>query len=135
MNLHNSTISPKPCSYCGKTNHNSLQCFDKPRVPLKKKKLETYEKELETKHGWFKANPGPSYECYLQISELCPKLLTRDTVIQEHMIPKSRGEKYKYDIKNIRPACEFCNFIKGSRTLENLAKDYPSLTRLVGHEV
>lgn len=102
-------------------------CFNKPRGTIRNTSRKTDQRWIDTKVAWFKQNPGPTYECYLKISIYCPRKLTLETLVLEHVIPKSRGEKYKYDIANIRPSCKFCNFIKGSRTIPDMIKYYPHL--------
>lgn len=91
------------------------------------------DKRLEdraTREKWIEANPPDEYgywDCYLQISPMCPKCLTIQTMSIEHMIPKNRGSEYRHDLSNLRPSCIPCNGLKGSRTVKSLAGDYPHL--------
>lgn len=121
------------CSICGSDYHSSVTCFQKRRKPIKSKSDKTATKDLAFKGAWLQANPGDiergKWECYLQISELCPKILTIETLTREHVKPKGTNKSLKYQISNVRPACTWCNAIKSSRTLENLAKEYPHLEK------
>lgn len=121
-----------PCSYCGKTDHDSLACFDKPRVPMGFESSKTHKQRLATKKEWRELNPPDEYGnwyCYLQISPNCPKILTAETLTQEHVMPKVKAPERRFDVTNIAPACNFCNTLKGSRTLEKLALTYPQLQK------
>lgn len=118
-----------PKKYCDQCNvtHTTLMCYQKPRKTIKTKKDLTWDQTIAK---WRLANPGP-YECYLQIASLCIIKLDDATLTLDHVIPKSRGAKFKYDINNLRPACRYCNSLKGSRTLEALAREYPRLNQYV----
>lgn len=125
------------CKICGSYWHYQSFCSRKPQTQINRNKLgkirprnKTVQREREFKNQYLQDNPPDQwgyYLCYLQIHPLCPKRLTVEQMTLEHIIPAGRGEKYKYDPKNIKPACAFCNGLKGSRTLEALAKDYPHL--------
>lgn len=121
------------CTYCGKTNHTSIACFNKPRKAIKRISDKTVIKDLESRGEWLQANPGDiergKWLCYLQISEQCPKILTIETLTREHVKPKGSHHSLKYNIANIKPACYFCNSLKGSRSIESLAKDWPHLEK------
>jgi 5-methylcytosine-specific restriction endonuclease McrA len=123
-------MTKKYCDGCNVT-HTTLMCFKKPRST--KKKIKTDLTWDQTVSKWHLANPAIHglWECYLQISSLCPRQLDKDQLTLEHVIPKVRGRKYKYDINNIKPACVYCNSIKGSQTLEALVKSYPQLNYLI----
>jgi 5-methylcytosine-specific restriction endonuclease McrA len=77
-------------------------------------------------------NPGNAgyWDCYLRISLICLGQMDEQRLTLEHVIPKGRGEKYRYDPNNIKPACAYCNSLKGSRTIKSLTKDYPHLKAL-----
>lgn len=113
------------CDGCGVT-HTPTLCFNKPRLPIRPKPDLTWD---QTKAKWKLANPKP-WRCYLQIAPLCVKNLDDDTLTLDHVIPKNRGRKYKYDYKNLRACCVYCNGLKGSRTLASLAEEYPQIKRL-----
>lgn len=96
-----------------------------------------YERRMadkETRLKWIEQNPPDQYGywfCYLQISDMCLKRLTEQTMTIEHMTPKNRGTKFRHDLDNIKPACVPCNGLKGSRTIQSLVKDYPHLKYLL----
>ena len=125
------------CNFCEEFGHYEFQCFKKPRQPINRNKIgrirpknKTVQQEREFKNQWIQDNPPDQYgfwTCYLQIHPNCPVRISIELLALEHVIPKSRGKKYKYDPKNIRPSEYWCNSLKGSRTLESLAKDYPHL--------
>lgn len=137
----------KPCKICGGLSHTAAFCYQKANKPIKIKSYlprsrklipaeskKAYSRRVQTYHKWMKANPPNSdghWLCYLQISELCPKRLVRETLTLEHVITRSKAPELKYDITNIRPACGWCNKMKGSRTLEQLAKNFPHLLQYV----
>lgn len=116
------------CKYCKKEGyHSQLMCFNKPRRPIKSKVDLTWR---DTVSKWKLANPpnlNGNWICYLQISKMCLGRIDKHSLTLDHVIPKSRGIEYKYDINNLKPCCMPCNSLKGSRTLENLSKDYPQL--------
>lgn len=97
---------------------------------MSKKALRDREFRLE----WIKNNPpnlNGNWICYLQISTLCLQRLDKQTLTLEHIVPKGRGEEYRYNENNIKPACAPCNGLKGSQTLESLAKTYPHLRKYI----
>lgn len=98
-------------------------CFDKPRKPIKHKPDLTWQQTIAK---WHLANPEP-WVCYLNISDMCIRDLDRDILTLDHVIAKSKGKKFKYDYLNLKAACIFCNGLKGSRTLKNLAREFPHL--------
>lgn len=112
------------CKYCqAETNHTSIMCFNKPRRPIRQVSKKTLRKEQETKRLWFENNPPDSkgvWLCYLRISPWCPVKLTRSTIELDHVKPRSGNPHLKYDITNLRPACTYCNQLKGSRSLESI---------------
>ena len=120
----------KPCKYCGRTDHYSIACFNKPRGRIKPKSDKYYQQEMDTKWQWFKLNPPDEngyWNCYLSISPMCPIRLNRDTLRLEHVKPRARYPELKFDVTNLKPACSWCNMIKGSSELEELVEDYPHL--------
>lgn len=109
-------------------------CFYKPRVRIRKESPKAYAHRQETKSAWLLANPpdeNGEWGCYLKISELCPKKVNIDTLIQEHVKPRKRHPELKYSIDNIRAACEWCNRLKSGMELEDLAEIYPHLKPLI----
>lgn len=97
-------------------------------------KGERREADKQTRLKWIEQNPPDEYgywDCYLRISNLCLKRVDIQTMSIEHMTPKNRGSEYRHNLNNIRPSCMPCNGLKGSRTLESLAKEYPHLQKLL----
>lgn len=121
---------PKPCSYCGKSNHYSINCFDKPRKPIRRESAKAYAHRQETNSAWLLANPpdkNGQWQCYLQISKLCLKFVDKKTLVHEHVRSKRRHPELKHVITNIKASCTACNKAKASQELEDLAKTYPHL--------
>ncbi len=118
-------LNPKnQCKYCGESTHTSLMCLKKPRRPLKKESEKTKSKRIAVSREWFKLNPPSpkgTWECYLQISPECPRVLTRSTITLEHVKSRARHPELKYDITNLKPSCAPCNFLKGSLDVEELS--------------
>lgn len=101
---------------CGKCAYNK---YAKPRKPIKKigKVAKAW---IGERKQWIENNPPDEYgywTCYLQIAPLCPKRIDIDQLTLDHVIPKSRHQKTE-----LKPACVYCNGLKGSRTLDNLNK-------------
>lgn len=72
-----------------------------------------------------------SWTCYLRISPECPVFLDESTVTLEHVMSKIRHPKLRWRTENILPACTFCNEIKGSLSVQELAVKYPILQELI----
>lgn len=118
------------CKYCGSELHYSITCFLKPRRPIKSISEKTYSKKQQTDRLWYKLNPPDGkglWYCYLQIAQECPYKLTASTITLEHVRSKARYPQLKFVVTNLRAACGFCNKIKGSKDIEELAKTYPHL--------
>lgn len=111
------------CKYCGSSTHTTLMCLNKPRVPIRQESEKARSKRTATSREWYRLNPpdeNGTWICYLQISPRCPRILTRSTITLEHVKSKVRHPELKYDVNNLKPACEFCNKLKGSLDLEDL---------------
>ena len=109
-------MANKYCDGCGVT-HTSIMCFSKPRRPIKNESEKAKSKRTQTGRRWFELNPPDDkgvWICYLQISIVCPVKLTRSTIRLEHVKSKVRHPELKYDVDNLRPACDNCNKLKGS---------------------
>lgn len=133
----NSTIKPKPCKECGSMWHSAM--YHKPRKPIAVNKplkrstkpirfeaVKTREKRKATEAAWFAANPPDRngfWWCYISKHPLCPKRLTRETLVLEHNLSKARRKDLQFDISNIYPACRHDNKAKGSLS----AKEYMEL--------
>jgi hypothetical protein len=46
--------------------------------------------------------------------------MTRETLQLDHVLPRSEYPEFKYDVFNLAEACDKCNHMKGSRTLEKI---------------
>lgn len=118
------------CLKCGKRAYSDycVRCKPRKRInPIGK----TAKKNKATTEAWRAQNT--EFVCYLQISPMCLVWLDEQTAVPEHTIPKGRGQEFAHDITKIRAACTFCNQLKGSRTLESLAKEFPHLLVLTKH--
>ena len=128
-------MKSNPCKYCGGATHTSLMCFHKPRNRIRKESPKAYAHRQETKSAWLLENPADDngeWECYLQISDVCPIKLNADTLVLEHVKSRSTSPELRYVISNIKASCEFCNRLKGSKSLELLAEYYPKLNKYLG---
>lgn len=77
---------------------------------------------------WFKNHP-PShegyYECYLQISPRCPKFMLPAHTTLDHVKARSSNPGKRRKQQNFKPACRWCNQLKGSISLDRIKKLYP----------
>lgn len=114
----------KPCKFCGQTNHFPYQCRLNPK---KKKYLKSQGKTAKqwkvTRDTWIKKNP-PSHEgyweCYLKIHPNCPRWLDIYSLTLDHVVPRSKDGSIKFSQSNLKPACSWCNEMKGSRKLDEV---------------
>lgn len=121
-------IKPKPCKWCKGTNHQSFQCRLRPRKPPKPKvrkplkrsgpiKVKLDEEWERTKAEWFEENPPDHsgyYYCRLDPCFFPGSPMTKSETRLDHELPKGKFPKLKYDKKNLRPAHDYCNSVKGS---------------------
>lgn len=124
----------KPCRYCEGMGHWSFQCFQKPRKGIEPESRMAKKQRISTATRWFRQNPPDQdgyWYCYLRISSMCPVKLTRRLVTLEHVYPKVKRPDLKYNTRNIKPACPFCNKLKGSRTVQQLSKAFPHLAEMI----
>lgn len=122
----------KMCKNCGSSyvQWNSLQkhcqkcaynLYAKPKKQITRwgKKSKEW---MEKRHEWIKAHPPINgyWECYLKISPMCLGQVDIDQLTVDHVIPKSNAQNYsnRNDDSNLKPACVFCNNMKGSKSLE-----------------
>lgn len=108
--------------------------FHKPRKPLAKESPKTRRLRRYTANDWFRLNPpdeNGEWECWLQISTLCPKQVIRETITLEHVYPKVRYPELKFAVENIKPSCSFCNKMKSSKTPEDLARAFHHIAILI----
>ena len=127
----------KPCKYCKKTGHFPYQCLSNPKViarqktglkrtPIKKVGKRT-QQWFDARTKWIEDNPPPIentyWQCYLQIHPWCPVRIDVKHLTLDHVISRSSDPSLRLDPNNLRPACEYCNNMKGSRTLEQVNRD------------
>lgn len=128
-------LNPKNyCKHCKSINHTTLMCPSKPRKLLKKESDKTRSKRTAVNREWFILNPPTpkgTWECYLQITPECPRVLTRSTITLEHVRSKARYPELKFDVTNLKPSCSACNKSKQSLDLEDLVKDFPRLQQYI----
>jgi 5-methylcytosine-specific restriction endonuclease McrA len=78
---------------------------------------------------WFKNHP-PShqgyYKCYLQISPSCIRYMTKSQTTLDHVKARSSSPGKRRRQQNFKPACSYCNRLKGSKTLARIKKEYPN---------
>lgn len=138
----------KDCSLCGNKTHTAFSCR-KRRKPLKQSPFKSkhtnfnkvsakkQRKHDQLKREWFAENPPDykgGYTCYLQISQDCPKWVSKKDVTLEHVYSKAGYPELVYVTFNIKPACSLCNGIKLSNTVEKLAVIYPQLVPMINSE-
>lgn len=128
----------RACIHCGSLLHYKTFCRQAPkkpiitRQPIPQESKKTNAKRVKTANQWFRENPPDEtnhWECYLQISVLCPKRLSRGLLTLEHVRPKVKNPELRFVVSNIKPSCSFCNRLKGSRTLEQLVVNWPYLVK------
>ena len=119
------------CKHCGAVGkHYSWQCPHQPTKPMRKESQKSRARRIRTAKTWHELNPPNAYglwECYLRIAPNCPIWVNKQTLTLEHVEAKVRNIARKYDVTNIRPACEHCNKLKGSWSLQDLAETYPTI--------
>lgn len=126
----------KPCKYCGLMGHFSYACFHNPKRKLKQIKRtaikrsdkpinkvgKTTKQWFITRANWIKKNPPPIdgryWECYLQIHEWCPIRIDVHQLTLDHVVSRSRDPSLRFNLSNLKPACQYCNSEKGSRSLD-----------------
>jgi 5-methylcytosine-specific restriction endonuclease McrA len=130
----------KPCKHCGLMGHWSYDCRLNPKKVLKRTAIKPSTKAIKrspinkmgkhakqwfiTRATWIRRNPPPIrnqyWECYLQIHEWCPRLVDVHTLTLDHVISRTRDPSLRYTQSNLRPACGYCNDLKGSRSLDEV---------------
>lgn len=115
------------CKFCQGTNHNSIQCFQKPRKPLKNRKaIHKFGKQaakwMETRNEWLQQNPGP-WQCHY-----CQITLDISTISIDHKYPRGSHPELRHELSNLVSCCQRCNLKKGSQNYERFCqKYYPNL--------
>lgn len=130
-------MKPKPCGFvksdgdvCGSLYHSAWH--HKPRTALRQRSKKTEQKDIDFKIAWFAANPpdqNGEWECYLQIASDCLIVVDFSTLRREHVKSRARHPELKYELSNVRTACDQCNELKGSLDLEDLVKVFPHLQK------
>jgi 5-methylcytosine-specific restriction endonuclease McrA len=118
----------KPCKWCGSRGHFPYQCFKHPKKQAERPKLKKrgkYAKQWDmTRKTWIRKNPPPIndkyWECYLRISPKCPGQIDISMLTLDHVVSRSRDPSKRFDIDNLKPACWWCNMLKGSRDVEQV---------------
>lgn len=114
----------KPCRHCDKTGHYPYQCRYNPKIKKYINKSGKHTTQwLNTRAVWIRKNP-PSFDgywlCYLRIHPSCPKFIDIHSLTVDHVIARSKDPSKRYDLSNLKPACYFCNEMKGSRKLDEV---------------
>lgn len=118
----------KPCKHCGLTGHYPYQCFVNPRKSLKRTKIKKVGKQTKqwfiTRATWIRKNPPPIeglyWECYLRIHPFCPVRIDAAHLTLDHVISRTRDPSKRFNADNLKPACLYCNNMKGSRSLDQV---------------
>lgn len=130
------TYPKKRCKFCGdpKPNHFPYTCQKNPKViarrtagmkrtPIKKVGKRT-QQWFDARTEWIKNNPAPIegkyWLCYLRIHPWCPVRIDLKHLTLDHVISRSNDPKLRLDQSNLRPACEYCNNMKGSQSLDKV---------------
>lgn len=117
----------KPCKHCKKMGHYAYKCFYNPKKALKRVKINKVGKQTKqwfiTRATWIRKNPPDQYGfwyCYLKIHPWCPNRLTLETLTLDHVISRSDDPKLRFKQSNLKPACQYCNKMKGSQSLDKV---------------
>jgi hypothetical protein len=123
-----------PCEVngCPRNALNGLCFVHKPKKPMRisqmrKESSKTKEKRIATNKAWDEKNPPDEWgywTCYLRIHPWCPIRIDRTMLNREHDKSKARHKELEHDVKQIKPACGFCNQLKASLTAEEAIKKY-----------
>lgn len=124
----------KPCKFCGLTGHFPYQCRANPKKAMKRssirqrKPINKIGKQTKqwfiTRSTWIRKNPPPIdgkyWECYLQIHPWCPRLIDLSQLTVDHVDARSRDPSLRFKLSNLKPACKYCNEMKGSKSLDQV---------------
>lgn len=129
------------CGFCGRPGHSSTFCWSRPKSAIRKteKRIKPQSDKTKFLEGkmraiWYRDNlpdKDGRWECWLQISTFCPKRVNLEQMTLEHVYPKNKYPGLKYEPLNIKPACAFCNKLKGSKTPQQLAKVFVHIAILI----
>lgn len=74
----------------------------------------------EDRPKWIKNHP-PSHEgywqCYLMIHPRCPIFINEGRLTLDHVKPRGTHPHKRRSQQNLKPACRYCNGLKGSMSL------------------
>lgn len=118
----------KPCKYCKQMGHYAYQCYANPKRALKRTPIKKVGKQTKqwfiTRATWIRKNPPPIdgryWECYLRIHPFCPVRLDISQLTLDHVVSRTRDPKKRFAQDNLKPACIYCNEMKGSRALDDV---------------
>lgn len=123
----------KPCKHCKLMGHFPYECRLNPKRALKRsvgikrtpiKKIGKQTKQwFITRATWIRKNPPDKdgyWYCYLRIHPWCPYRLTIDTLTIDHVVSRTRDPKLRFNQQNLQPACQYCNYEKGSKSLDQV---------------
>lgn len=121
------------------------QAIARSTKPLKRTRInrigKVTQKWIDTRKEWLALNPPPVegrfYICYLQISPGCPKYLDATApafldddgtpnpvaVTVDHVVARTRDPSKRFDLDNLKPACWYCNDLKGSKSVDQARAD------------
>lgn len=124
------------CKHCGSPDHYSFACFSQKKKPIPVESKKHKESRMKTRRAWFRAPENKPDEqgrwpCYLRIADDCPKFVTSGTIDLEHVRPKGSHPKLRHQILNIKAACQPCNKLKRSWSIEVLAETYPHIAEMI----
>lgn len=123
------------CTYCGGIGHSSFGCYQKPRNTMQLESTKSKEKRQALSQEWHKLNKPDAtghWYCYLCISPHCTPILDIQGLTLEHVYPKNKYPKLKYEVLNVKASCAACNKLKMSNTINRLSHWMPRIRELVG---
>jgi 5-methylcytosine-specific restriction endonuclease McrA len=114
--------------------HFPYECRLNPKRKLKQLKRSPINKVGKqtkqwfiTRATWIRKNPPPIegtyWECYLRIHPWCPVRLDLAHLTLDHVVSRSADPSLRFNANNLKPACQYCNDMKGSRSLEQIMKE------------
>lgn len=136
----------KPCKFCHdpKPKHFPYQCQANPKAALKyrqglkrsplKKVGKTTKQWFITRATWIRRNPPDEqgfWYCYLRIHPWCTPKLTVDQekigygvgmLTLDHVVARTKDHSKKFALDNLKPACGYCNDMKGSKSLDQVKR-------------
>jgi len=136
----------KPCKHCGLMGHFSYACYQNPKRKLKQLKRTEIKRSTKpinkigkttkqwfiTRATWIRKNPPDEngyWYCYLRIHPWCTPKLTLDRdkcgygvgmLTVDHVVARTRDGTKKFSQDNLKPACGYCNEMKGSQSLDKV---------------